>query len=262
VCLDVETHDKVQPEESRIVDIGLQVFYPDKPPYEWETLVNPEVEISKGAIEVHGITNEMVREPNVPTFAQLAHSLYKGMIECDFAGYNLASFDLRVFQAEFKRAGIEWDFSLAFIVDGYALDRHADPRTLGNNVKKYLGRESINAHRAFGDTIDAAELTTAIIDKYGLPRTPKELHELTFASDGRIDLDGKFRFNDDGVPIVAFGQKHNGKTMQQVYRQDPGYFSWMYGAKFAPDTRRIARDAMNGVFPQRRVKDAGSESSS
>ena len=47
VGVDVETHDLCPPQKSYIIEIGIQVFYPDttKPVYKYETFVRPPSQI-------------------------------------------------------------------------------------------------------------------------------------------------------------------------------------------------------------------------
>ena len=48
--------------------------------------INPTIPISKEAQQVHGISNEDVKE--CPTFKEIAKSLANWMKGCDIAGYN------------------------------------------------------------------------------------------------------------------------------------------------------------------------------
>ena len=104
VSLDVETHAKCNPEQNRIVELGLRVDYPDgREPKRWCSLIDPGVPIT--ASDVHGITDADVAEK--PTFAKLAPNLAHGLTYCDFSGYNVR-FDLRVLQAEMDRTLVKW----------------------------------------------------------------------------------------------------------------------------------------------------------
>ena len=78
-----------------------------------------------------------------------------------------------------------------------------------------------------------------------MPRQPKALHDLMWA--GWIDAEGKFKFNGQGVPCVAFG-KHKDVPMRRVPRD---YYTWMLkpAQHFGRSTRRIADDAYRGTFP-------------
>jgi DNA polymerase-3 subunit epsilon len=52
-----------------------------------------------------------------------------------------------------------------------------------------------------------------------------------------VDLAGRFVFNNEGQEIFNFG-KHKGKTIEQVFKEEPGYYDWMMKGDFALDTKR------------------------
>ncbi|MFX5801660.1 3'-5' exonuclease, partial [Acinetobacter baumannii] len=64
--------------------------------------------IPAGATEVHGITDDMVKE--APTFKQVANEIKQFIEGCDLGGYNSNRFDIPMLLEEFLRAGI--DFSV------------------------------------------------------------------------------------------------------------------------------------------------------
>lgn len=255
VVLDVETHDKVPPEQAFICQLGFIKYYHDgREPYAYKTLVKPPVPISAGATGVHSITNEQVNQEGVPTFADLATLLAAGFRSCDYSGYN-GYFDLNVIDREMRRARVSWSFDDAFVIDPNRIWQVGAPRTLGGAVKEFLNREPTAAHDAFGDVLDCAALIPAMLDRFGFTPTPQALHDMCFGD--RIDIDGKFKYV-DGVPTCVFGKRWNGTAMRDI---DRGYYKWIIESDFSPSTKKHAMNAMNGIFPPEKPKDAtGSES--
>ncbi len=243
IKLDCETHDLVPPEQAHIVELGMEILYADgRPPKVWKQLFRPPSPISAGATAKHGITNEEVFD--CPPFSEAARNLAHGMQDCDFIGYNIR-FDLSALQANFKACGLSWTYEHAFLIDGYRLWQIGEPRRLEDGCRRFLGREPSGAHRALSDAQDAYDVCLAQIEEFKLPTTPQALHELCFPKDPSwIDKTGRFVWR-NGVPVVTFG-KHAGRSMMAV---DLDYYEWILKKDFPEDVRRLAQDALHGVFP-------------
>ena len=77
--------------KDRIVEICIVKLFPNQKTVS-TYLVNPQVEIPKEVIEIHGITNEKVK--NAPSFNEIGKEI-KSLIEnCDLAGFNSNKFDV------------------------------------------------------------------------------------------------------------------------------------------------------------------------
>ena len=70
----------------RIVEIAIVKIMPDGKKIVKRKLINPEMPIPPTSTEVHGITNEMVKD--APSFRQAANELKQFLDNCDLAGYN------------------------------------------------------------------------------------------------------------------------------------------------------------------------------
>ncbi|HEY0732552.1 MAG TPA: 3'-5' exonuclease, partial [Chitinophagaceae bacterium] len=70
----------------RIVEIAMIKHLPDGNKSVKRKLINPETTIPANIIEIHGITNEMVKD--APTFKQAAHEIKQFLDGCDLACYN------------------------------------------------------------------------------------------------------------------------------------------------------------------------------
>lgn len=260
----------IEPEKDRIVQLGFQYFTAEGMTKEWHSIINPLVPIPPDSTKSHGITDEDVlhhcakcRKPPeahpseecpefkpVPTFAAVAPGIARGFVNCDFGGKN-TRFDLRLTAAEMRRNKIEWSYRGARILDADRLEQIGEPRSLSHLYKKHTGKELKNAHDAMVDVRGTTELIAAQIRTYTiLSRNLDELHHAQWP--GWIDTEGKFRFNQEGKPVVMFG-KHRHWLMASV---PPDYWAWILKPKtdFSAEIKEIASKAQRGDFPKPSTK--------
>jgi DNA polymerase-3 subunit epsilon len=255
VWLDTETTGTAV-ERDRVVQLGLLKIEPDGTiSVRRKTLVNPTVPIPPEATAVHGITDADVKD--APTFAQLAKSLAGHLHMVDLAGFNVR-FDIDILDAEFTRCTVPWT-AQGRIVDASAIYRRYHRRRLVDAVREYLGEERAKlfeegAHDALVDTEASLEVFVAQLARHAeLPRTVEDLYHDFFErpqSDSDVDADGKFTWR-FGEAHVNFGQKHPGKRLRDVAVQDRSFLEWMLRARFLPATKKVVRDALEGVFPKK-----------
>src|SRR5688572_14574942 len=251
VVLDTETTGE-HPGFDRIVEIGLVKVYPDGRETSWQTLVNPGIRIPPEVTEIHGITDEMVRD--APSFAskEVGGILHAGLNDCTIAGFHV-NFDLRFVKAEYARVNAlapEW----RAVIDAARIAQIMEPRTLTAAVKRYLGEEFEGAHRADVDAKATLRVLRAQLAEY--QELPAEIDGLAkllqTPRSNHIDPEGKFAWR-FGVAIVNFGNKHLGKTLEVVARTDRGYLEWMLRNDFSQQAHEIVANALKGIYPTRTV---------
>src|SRR5687768_13369568 len=115
-------------ETDRIVEIAIVKILPDGNRSVKRKLLNPGIPISKNSSDVHGITDEMVKD--APTFRQVAHELKQILDGCDFGGYNSNRFDIPLLVEEFLRSGVEFDMKSRRLVDVQHIFHRMEQRTL------------------------------------------------------------------------------------------------------------------------------------
>ena len=248
VWLDVETANMVPPEQARICEFSFHMVYPDdKPDKVWGTLINPGIPIHPETTEVHKIMDSDVADK--PKFSQIAPNIAMGLKNVDYGGYNVR-FDLRVLSGEFARAGVAWTYLGAKIIDPLRLWQVSEPRTLTDAVRKFLGREPSEAHRASGDVQDVYDVFLGQLEYWkDLPRDVDKLAELCFPHDpNKVDESGKFKWQDNKV-VLTFG-KNAGKDLEKLPKD---YLQWIVGADFSDEVKQIAREALAGRYPKRSV---------
>lgn len=227
--------------KDRIIQIAVVRKDNDGKIEEKKVLINPEIPIAPEATEVHGITNEMVKD--APTFKQVARSLYKYIEGYDLSGYNILRFDLPLLVEELLRAGVDFSFDGVKIIDVMKIYKKLHPRDLGSCYNYYTGRTLDGAHDALNDTRATAEILDAMTKEEGEleGKTMDELDEMSNDNKSIVDFAGKFTRNDAGVICFNFG-KHKGTPCAN----ELGFIDWMIGKDFTQDTLNWAKKIKNG----------------
>lgn len=222
----------------RIVEISMIKVMPNGEERTRTLRVNPEMHIPEESTAIHHITDADVADK--PTFKQIAKDLAKSFEGCDVAGYNSNKFDLPMLSEEFNRAGVDFDFSRARMVDVQTIFHKKEQRTLVAAYRFYCDRNLEEAHSANADTRATYEVLMAQLDRY--PDLPNDIEELSkFSSqNNNVDLMGRIILNDKGEEVINFG-KYKGQTVESVFRKDQGYFSWIEQGDFPQDTKRAFR---------------------
>ena len=130
----------------RIVEISVCKLSPDSSRQVRTWLVNPGRPIPKAVSDIHGITDEKVKD--APRFEQIAPVVYEMIRDSDLAGYNSNRFDIPMLAEELLRAGIDFDMGNRVAVDVQAIFYKKEPRTLSAAYKFYCGAELEGAHAA------------------------------------------------------------------------------------------------------------------
>lgn len=250
--------------KDRIIQISYIKISPDGKEERANIFVNPEKPIPAEVTKLTGITDDMVKE--AATFKELAAELQQTFTGCDFAGFNSNNFDIPMIAEEFLRAGIDFNFSKARLIDAHAIFCKMERRSLAAAYKFYCGHkmeEDFEAHRADQDTEATYRVLMAQLDRYN-PETAEEadraisndmdeLAALSKTNDnvdfaGRIvwkemtDANGNTLTDKDGNPVKQevfnFG-KYKGWGVKDVLHKDPGYYSWMLSSDFTSNTKQV-----------------------
>lgn len=155
VVLDTETTGLSAEDGHRIIEIGCVELVDRRPSGRTLHLyLNPERDIDAGALAVHGLSLDRLRDE--PVFAQVAERLVDFVAGAEVLIHN-ASFDIAFLDAELGRLGMrvfrEWASS---VVDTLALARQLHPGRR-NSLDALCERYGIaNAHRTLhGALLDA-----------------------------------------------------------------------------------------------------------
>jgi DNA polymerase-3 subunit epsilon len=198
--------------------------------------VNPGMPIPPQATEIHGISDEDVKD--APIFNEVAKSLARDFEGCDLAGYNSVKFDIPLLAEEFLRAGVDIDLKRRKFVDVQVIFMKMEPRTLSAAYKFFLGKELEEAHSASADTLATYEVLQAQLDRYSnLENDIGKLAEFS-AHNRNVDFAGRIVLNEADVEIFNFG-KYKGRAVTEILEQDPGYYGWMMNGDFPLYTKKV-----------------------
>ncbi len=246
--IDVETTG-LRPYADRIVELSILKIHPDGSKEYKSHRINPGIPIPPATTAIHGINNADVADE--PTFRQYAKGIRDFLENCDIAGFNVIKFDLPCLETEFSRANVEFSRQGRYLIDSQIIFHQREPRSLQAAYQKYCGKEMKNAHSAEEDAKVSAEVLDGQLEMYqDLPRDVSGLCALCYEIEKNyVDTEGKFIWV-EGEAVCNFGKKHKGSRLKNITIEDPDYLSWIANADFSIEVKEIARNAMNGEFPE------------
>lgn len=260
MSFDLETTG-VNPQEARIVQIGVSYFYQGAPLQRRQELVNPLIPIPSGASDVHHITDDLVQ--NKPPFSAIMTRLKPHFFGEVFpqlpppliTGYNIASYDLPLFEAELKRSHADWSLKDAPFIDLYSIVkwhlRHLPNRKL-TTVCEYFGIKLDRAHHALADAHASGQLMGALIASGHLP--PQVSAAITYAQDVERRTEKEYQefkhwlYHDRQSGELLLGtQKKMGTPLKSV---DPGYVEFILNKveDLPPKVRSIFEQVVQGTY--------------
>lgn len=239
--IDLETTG-VSLSTDRIVEIAIIKLLPDDTRQVKRKLINPQMPIPKSSSDIHGITDEMVKD--APTFKQVANEVKVFIENCDLGGYNSNRFDIPILMEEFLRVGLEIDLSKRKMVDVQHIFYTMEPRTLTAAYKFFCEKELVDAHSAEADVSATIDVFLAQLKRYGNLGNSVESVLSVIGEDKIVDYARRFGFDDKGVEIFNFG-KHKGRPVADVLKAEPQYYDWMMRGDFPLHTKQKLTEILN-----------------
>ena len=238
--IDLETTG-VNVSTDRIVEIAIVKILTDGTKQVKRKLINPQIPIPAGSSDVHGITDEMVKD--APSFKQVANEVKQFIENCDLGGYNSNRFDVPMLIEEFLRAGVPFSADGRKLVDVQKVFHMMEQRTLGAAYKFYCNKVLEDAHSAEADATATWEVLEAQIERYPqIGNTVESIVKFT-GEDDIVDFARRF-VKENGVEVFNFG-KHKGKPVVQVLKEEPQYYDWMMKGDFAMNTKQKLTEILN-----------------
>ena len=234
VFFDLETTG-IDITKDRIVEISYVKVFPNGKEESKTMRINPERPIPPESTAIHGITDDDVKD--CPTFNAVAKTLAAQIEGCDVAGYNSNRFDIPLLAEEFLRADVNIDLNRRKFVDVQTIFHKMEQRTLSAAYKFYCNKTLENAHTAAADTMATYEVLQAQLDRY-----PELQNDIAFLSDfssynNNVDFAGRMIYNDKKEEVFNFG-KFKGRLVEDVLKNEPGYYAWMMNSDFPLNTKQ------------------------
>jgi DNA polymerase-3 subunit epsilon len=239
--IDLETTG-VSLSTDRIVEVAIIKILPDGTRQVKRKLLNPEMPIPAQSTEIHGITDEMVKD--APTFKQAGNELKQFIDNCDLGGYNSNRFDIPILMEEFLRAGMDVDLSTRRMIDVQHIFYTMEPRTLTAAYKYYCEKELTGAHSAEVDVSATIDVLFSQITRY--PQLGDSVDSILSAigEEKIVDYARRFLFDEKGVEVFNFG-KHKGRPVTDVLKAEPQYYDWMMRGDFPLHTKQKLTEILN-----------------
>jgi DNA polymerase-3 subunit epsilon len=225
----------------RIVEIAIVKIMPDGKQSVKRKLINPEMTISTGSIDIHGITNEMVKD--APSFRQVANELKQFLDNCDLAGYNSNRFDIPMLVEEFLRVGMEFEGKGRKLLDVQKIFHMMEQRTLSAAYRFYCHKELEGAHGAEADASATWEVLVAQVSKYPQLGTNIDTILKCIGEEQVVDFARRFVL-ENGVEVFNFG-KHKGRSVAEILKAEPQYYDWMMKGDFPLHTKQKLTEIFN-----------------
>jgi DNA polymerase III subunit epsilon len=232
----------------RIVELSYLKIFPDGREEVKTMRINPTIPIDPKATEIHGISNEDVKD--APPFAEVAQSLANTFEGSDIAGFNSNKFDLPLLAEEFLRSGIDFDLKKRKFIDVQVIFHKMEQRTLSAAYKFYCEKDLENAHSAEADTRATFEILEAQLDRYNDLENDVDILSKFSAHNRNVDFVGRIIYDDNNVEVINFG-KYKGIPVEEVLEKDPGYYGWIMNSDFPLYTKRVLTAIKLRKFNQR-----------
>jgi DNA polymerase-3 subunit epsilon len=222
----------------RIVEIAIVKILIDGSRSVKRKLINPLIPIPKGASDIHGITDEMVKD--APTFKAASQELKQMLDGCDIAGYNSNRFDIPLLMEEFLRSDVEFEMKGRRLVDVQNIFHKMEQRTLSAAYKFYCNKTLEGAHGAEVDASATHEILEAQVIRY--PNLGNSVDTIIKAIGEEVIVDFARRFvMENGIEVFNFG-KHKGRPVADILKSEPQYYDWMLKGDFPQHTKLKLRE--------------------
>ena len=218
----------------RIIEIAIVKVLPDGKRSAKRKLINPQMSIPKQSSDIHGITNEMVKD--APTFREVAQELKQMLDGCDIAGYNSNRFDIPMLVEEFLRAEVDFDMKGRRLIDVQNIFHKMEQRTLSAAYKFYCNKALDGAHSAEIDATATHEILIAQLERYPDLGTSVDSVLKLIGEEPIVDFARRF-IMENGIEIFNFG-KYKGRSVAEVLRTEPQYYDWMMKGDFPQYTKQ------------------------
>jgi DNA polymerase III subunit epsilon len=223
----------------KIVEIAILKLMPDGKLSEYLAVCNPGKPIPKEASDVHGFTDEMVKDK--PLFETIAIEVGSFLEGCDFCGFNSNRFDVPLLVEEMLRCGIDLEIEKRSMVDVQRIYHKLERRNLEAAYKYYCKKDLENAHSAMADVKATYEVLLAQLVMYPTELKNEVAALEKFVDDGKIVDVARRLVEKQGKVYFNFG-KHKDVPVSEVLKREPNYYDWVMKSDFPLHTKFKLRE--------------------
>jgi DNA polymerase-3 subunit epsilon len=152
-------------EKDAIIEVAVIVFTFDKHQQTFDSLIDPRREIPPSSIEIHNITDEMVK--GKPPIAQVLPEVIELIGKHPIVGHGV-QFDIDLIRYAADRAGIRCTIEKNPVLDTLRLARlYGDSPINGlEQLRKHFNIRAEGAHRALSDVIVNIEVFKRLVENF------------------------------------------------------------------------------------------------
>lgn len=246
-CFDIEATG-TSPQADRIIELAIVRMHPDGSSDSHHFLVNPGIPIPMEATDIHGFTDDDVRD--CPPFAAITEEVNDILKGCDLSGFNVLRYDIPMLVEEMTRANSHFDIENRKVIDAQRIFHQREPRTLTAALAFFCSEMHLDAHGAMSDVAATMRVIEAQLKRYAdLPRDVPSLDSYCNPRDPSwVDRSGRLKWINKTVAI-NFGKK-KGVSLKTLIENDPGFIKWMLKSDFPPDVKEIVEQGKRGEWPE------------
>lgn len=175
ISIDLETTG-LSPLMDKIIELSALKLTPDGQTKSFSTLINPEIEIPEDSTEIHGITDDMVKDS--PTWSEVMPKFIEFIEELPLLAHN-AKFDLGFLMFNLQKSKQAYKNNEVYCSCQYS--RRALPQMPNHKLKTLVDELGItleNHHRAEDDALAALQVLSQGLTKTEGKTRPIKLFEL------------------------------------------------------------------------------------
>lgn len=212
VCLDCETTG-LDTENDRVIELAVVIFKGSEIIYQFESLLDPRIEIPEESRKIHGIRQEMVT--GKPTIESVLPAILKEIGSRPIMGHGIG-FDLSILKNEAARHHLLWSLDSNLRLDTLRMARlyGQSPVNSLEMLRSHFNIEQEGAHRAMSDVL----VNIQVFEK--LAKTHKTLGHLLEDLSKPIEM-----------KIMPLG-KHKGRLLKEIPLD---YLQWASRKDFDQD---------------------------
>lgn len=246
VFYDVETTG-LSPQHDYIIQLSAVKFDPETwgELGRWNNYIKPSraYTIHPDAEVTHGLSKDFI-EKNGKLLKDVGPSFIEFIKDCDLAGYNSNSFDVKFLYNDFALAGFEFPIEDVQFFDVMRMQQRLYPNKLSEVYKRYFGKTmeeaGLKAHDSMSDVIATGRVMQAQMDKHNLGwdeiRSWQENQLLT--PDGTVRNAAR---HDEPMLLVFSQGKYKDVDVYKVMNEDVSYLKWASQNLFSPYTLKLVR---------------------